>query len=93
MAICRLVSDRLSRIEVLPLPVSSQASDSDNPWTEFIEMFEGDAEFAAIAGESLSIEAMLISKINYPSPVVAAKICPIVSASTLPPLRITPTRP
>ncbi|MEL7315500.1 MAG: hypothetical protein AAFN08_11145 [Cyanobacteria bacterium J06559_3] len=50
-AIRRLVSDRLSQVEVLPLSVSLQESDSDNPWTEFIGMFEGDAEFAAIAAE------------------------------------------
>ena len=50
-AIQELVSDRLSRVEVLPLEVSLKQPVRENPWTEFIGMFEGDAEFMAISAE------------------------------------------
>ena len=36
---------RLANIEVLTLEVSN------NPWTEFIGMFEGDKEFADLAAQ------------------------------------------
>ncbi|HBE58728.1 MAG TPA: hypothetical protein DEG17_24350 [Cyanobacteria bacterium UBA11149] len=39
------VKVRLANIEVLRLEVS------DNPWTDFIGMFEGDKDFAEIAAE------------------------------------------
>jgi len=48
-AIQALVSDRLNNVEVLPLAVSLKQSDRENPWTEFIGMFEGDTEFAEVA--------------------------------------------
>ncbi|MBL1179000.1 hypothetical protein [Pantanalinema sp. GBBB05] len=51
VAIQALVNDRLSQVEVIPLEVSLKPSDRENPWTEFIGMFEGDAEFAEIAAE------------------------------------------
>jgi hypothetical protein len=50
-AIQRLVSDRLSKAEVLPLAVSLNKFKRENPWTEFIGMFEGDPEFAKMAAE------------------------------------------
>jgi hypothetical protein len=50
-AIQELVSDRLSRVEVLPLEVSLKQPVRENPWTEFIGMFEGDAEFAQMAAQ------------------------------------------
>ncbi|HEY9908272.1 MAG TPA: hypothetical protein V6D18_11795 [Thermosynechococcaceae cyanobacterium] len=50
-AIQALVSDRLSNVEVLPLEISSTPPVQKNPWTEFIGMFEGDAEFAEIASQ------------------------------------------
>ncbi len=45
----KLVSDRLSKVEFLPIEVSLKESVRENPWTEFIGMFEGDAEFAEMA--------------------------------------------
>jgi hypothetical protein len=51
LAIQGLVSDRLSKVEVLPLAVSLNRPRQENPWTEFIGMFEGDAEFAEMAAE------------------------------------------
>jgi hypothetical protein len=50
-AIQALVSDRLNNVEVLPLEVSLKQPDRENPWTEFIGMFERDAEFAEIAAQ------------------------------------------
>lgn len=51
MAIQELVSDRLSNVEVLPLEISPTQTIKENPWTEFIGMFEGDAEFAEMANQ------------------------------------------
>ncbi len=51
VAIQALVGDRLSNVEVLPLEVSLNGIEEENPWTEFIGMFEGDAEFAEIAAQ------------------------------------------
>jgi predicted RNase H-like HicB family nuclease len=48
-AIQKLFRDRLSNVEVLPLEVSLEQSVRENLWTEFIGMFEGDAEFAEMA--------------------------------------------
>jgi hypothetical protein len=50
-AIQELVSDRLSSVEVLPLEISLKEPVRENPWTEFIGMFEGDAEFAEMAAQ------------------------------------------
>jgi hypothetical protein len=51
VAIQELVSDRLSNVEVLPLEVAPARAVEENPWTEFIGMFEGDAEFAEMANQ------------------------------------------
>jgi hypothetical protein len=51
VAIQELVSDRLSNVEVLPLEISPTQTVKENPWTEFIGMFEGDAEFAEMANQ------------------------------------------
>jgi hypothetical protein len=51
VAIQELVSDRLSNVEVLPLEISPTQTVEENPWTEFIGMFEGDAEFAEMANQ------------------------------------------
>jgi hypothetical protein len=51
VAIQALVGDRLSDVEVLPLEVSLNDVKGKNPWTEFIGMFEGDAEFAEMAAQ------------------------------------------
>lgn len=48
-AIQELVSDRLSNVEVLLLEVTLSEPERENPWTDFIGMFEGDDEFAEIA--------------------------------------------
>jgi predicted RNase H-like HicB family nuclease len=50
-AIQELVSDRLNNVEVLPLEVSLSEPERENPWTEFIGMFEGDDEFAEMAAQ------------------------------------------
>lgn len=50
-AIQKLVSDRLSNVEVLPLEVPLKEVVWENPWTEFIGMFEGDAEFSEMAAQ------------------------------------------
>ncbi|MGB8701101.1 MAG: hypothetical protein WCD18_16945 [Thermosynechococcaceae cyanobacterium] len=47
----KVVGDRLSDVEVLPLEVSLKGVEGENPWTEFIGMFEGDAEFAETAAQ------------------------------------------
>ena len=41
-----LVRDRLAKIEVIPFP-----TDRENPWLEFIGMFENDPDFHSIATE------------------------------------------
>jgi hypothetical protein len=51
VAIQALVGDRLSDVEVVPLEVSLKGIKGENPWTEFIGMFEGDTEFAEIAAQ------------------------------------------
>lgn len=50
-AIQELVSDRLNNVEVLPLQISLAQTVQENPWMEFIGMFEGDAEFEEIAAQ------------------------------------------
>lgn len=52
----QLVTTRFIKAQILPLeiPLSSPVETQpvrENPWTEFIGMFEGDAEFAALAAE------------------------------------------
>ena len=49
VAIQTLVGNRLSDVEVLPLKVSLNNIEKENPWTEFIGMFEGDTEFTEMA--------------------------------------------
>ncbi len=51
VAIQELVGDRLSDVEVLPLEVSLKGVEGENPWMEFIGMFEGDAEFSEMAAQ------------------------------------------
>jgi hypothetical protein len=51
VAIQALVGDRLSDVEVVPLEVSLKGVEGENPWAEFIGMFEGDAEFAEMASQ------------------------------------------
>jgi len=51
VAIQKLVSDRLNNIEVLPLEVSLEAPGKENPWTEFIGIFKGNAEFEQMAAQ------------------------------------------
>ena len=53
-----VVGDRLKNVEVLLLEVSMKKSDrekkepdKENPWMEFIGMFEGDAEFAEMMAQ------------------------------------------
>ncbi len=50
-AIQKLVSDRLSQVEVLSLEVSAKEAVQENPWIEFIGMFEGDSEFAEMSAQ------------------------------------------
>jgi excisionase family DNA binding protein len=49
VAIQSLVGDRLSDAEVVPLEVPLKGIEAENPWIEFIGMFEGDTEFSEIA--------------------------------------------
>lgn len=51
VAIQGLIRDRLNDVEVVPLEVSLKGVEKENPWTEFIGMFEGDAEFAEMAAQ------------------------------------------
>ncbi|NEP10779.1 MAG: type II toxin-antitoxin system HicB family antitoxin [Symploca sp. SIO2C1] len=51
VAIQELVSDRLSKVEVLPLEIPLKDPERENPWTEFVGMFQGDAEFAEMAAQ------------------------------------------
>jgi excisionase family DNA binding protein len=53
VAIQALVGDRLDVevLPVLPLEVSLKGVEAENPWTEFIGMFEGDTEFAEMAAQ------------------------------------------
>lgn len=46
----RLAKARIVPLEI-PLELPSALPERENPWTEFIGMFEGDAEFAEIAAE------------------------------------------
>jgi hypothetical protein len=48
-AIQELASDRLNNVEIVPLEITDKKTNRENPWIEFIGMFEGDAEFAEIA--------------------------------------------
>jgi hypothetical protein len=62
VAIQALVGDRLSDVEVLPLEVSLKGIEAENPWTEFIGLFEGDTEFAEIAAQ---LQAERALEANY----------------------------
>jgi hypothetical protein len=47
-----MVRDRLSQIEVVPFELKiERPAQQENPWIEFIGMYEGDADFAEIAAE------------------------------------------
>jgi hypothetical protein len=51
-AIQVLVSDRLSNVEVLSLDISlNEKPVQENPWTEFIGIFEGNADFADMSAQ------------------------------------------
>jgi hypothetical protein len=50
VALHQLLKQRLAKMEIVPLAVFLEPL-RDNPWTEFIGMFEGDAEFAELAEE------------------------------------------
>jgi hypothetical protein len=49
----KLVQEHLEGIEVLTFPVMSAkvATERENPWMEFIGMYEGDEDFAQIAAQ------------------------------------------
>ena len=48
----QVVLAHLDGMEVLNFPVVREAvTERDNPWTEFIGMYEGDEDFAQIAAE------------------------------------------
>jgi hypothetical protein len=51
----QFIIQRLAKARIVPLEISLVSSSlplrRENPWTEFIGVFEGDAEFAAIAAE------------------------------------------
>jgi len=47
-----MIAGQFADVRVMPIEVSvSTKAERENPWTEFIGMYEGDAEFAAIARE------------------------------------------
>jgi predicted RNase H-like HicB family nuclease len=54
-ALQQLLKQRLAQMEIIPLALPLEPPVRENPWVEFIGMFEGDAEFAEIA-ESLRQE-------------------------------------
>jgi hypothetical protein len=58
MALQHLLKQRLKTMEIVPLSLSLELPVRDNPWLEFIGMFEGDAEFAEIA-EDLRVERQM----------------------------------
>jgi hypothetical protein len=49
----KMVQTHLAGTEILNFPVvqSEVVDDRENPWTEFIGMYEGDADFAEIMAE------------------------------------------
>jgi hypothetical protein len=51
----QIIIQRLAKARIVPLEIplasSSLPPRRENPWMEFIGMFEGDAEFAVIAAE------------------------------------------
>ncbi|NJL52059.1 MAG: hypothetical protein HC930_07250 [Hydrococcus sp. SU_1_0] len=51
----KIVRAFLEGTEVLPFPVVSSevTTERENPWTEFIGMYEGDEDFAQIAAQLL----------------------------------------
>ena len=51
VSIQKLVQQRLSQVEVLPLDIAIEESSQENPWTEFIGMFEEDEDFAEISAQ------------------------------------------
>jgi hypothetical protein len=48
-ALQQLLKQRLAQMEIIPLALSLETPVRENPWMEFIGMFEGDAEFAEMA--------------------------------------------
>lgn len=51
VSIQKLVQERLSQVEVLPLDIALEEPSPENPWTEFIGMFEEDEDFAEISAQ------------------------------------------
>jgi predicted RNase H-like HicB family nuclease len=51
IALQQLLKYRLTKMEIVPLSLSLKSPARENPWTEFIGIFEGDAEFAELAEE------------------------------------------
>jgi predicted RNase H-like HicB family nuclease len=49
----KIIREHLEGIEVLTFPVilGKVATERENPWTEFIGMYEGDEDFARIAAQ------------------------------------------
>lgn len=47
----QMVISRLAKVKIMPLELPLAQLAQINPWTEFIGMFEGDAEFAELAAE------------------------------------------
>jgi hypothetical protein len=51
LALQQLLKRLPEKTEIIPFALSLESPDRENPWTEFIGMFEGDAEFDEIAAE------------------------------------------
>ena len=47
----QMVISRFAKVKIMPLELPLAQLAQTNPWTEFIGMFEGDAEFAELAAE------------------------------------------
>ena len=47
----QMVISRFAKVKIMPLELLLAQLAQTNPWTEFIGMFEGDAEFAELAAE------------------------------------------
>jgi hypothetical protein len=63
MALQQLLKQRLTKMEIVPLSLSLESPVRENPWTEFIGMFEGDAEFAELAKELRAEREMDVSDV------------------------------
>jgi predicted RNase H-like HicB family nuclease len=47
----KMVQVQLAETEVLSFPIVEAVTERENPWTEFIGMYEGDPDFAEIMAE------------------------------------------